>query len=143
MSNGFAPPTPVLPSPVAAGMGPGDVTPSVRPFVAALTPTTGHSAPPPLRPSAPPPRIGTLALAGAARSSVSLRTGAAGSHVPNERLCRSRAASMPDAAWAVIRAPPRLVPGQRQPPGFGIVCTLSTRHQRFALARLSDTHLTG
>ena len=62
-------------------MGPGDVTPSVRPFVAALTPTTGHSA--------PPPRIGTLALAGAARSSVSLHTGAAGSHVPNERLCRS------------------------------------------------------
>src|SRR3982751_2346386 len=88
MSNGFAPPTPVLPSPVAARMGPGDVTPSVRPFVAALTPTTGHSA--------PPPRIGTLALAGAARSSVSLRTGAAGSHVPNERLCRSRAASMPE-----------------------------------------------
>src|SRR6476659_2445400 len=45
MSNGVAPPTPVLPSPVAARMGPGDVTPSVRPFVAALTPTTGPSAP--------------------------------------------------------------------------------------------------
>lgn len=37
---------------------------------------------------------------------------------------------------------PRLVPGERLPPGFDVVDTLSTRHQRFALARLLSSYLT-
>ena len=33
---------------------------------------------------------------------------------------------------------PRLIPGERLPPGFDVIDTLSTRHQRFACARLSQ-----
>ena len=93
--------------------------------------------------SVPVPRVGTLALMGASHLSVSLGIGATGSHVPCKSQSQSHAASMPDAVRAAIRPPPRLVPGQRHLPGFDIVDTLSTRHQRFAFARLSETHLTG
>jgi hypothetical protein len=42
---------------------------------------------------------------------VSLRIEATGSHVPCKSLPQSHAAFMPDAVWAEIRTPPRLVPG--------------------------------
>jgi hypothetical protein len=49
---------------------------------------------------------------------------------------------MPDAIWAVSRLPPDL----SRDPGLAPVSTplrfLTTRHQRFALARLPDPHLT-
>ena len=41
----------------------------------------------------------------------SLRIGATGSDVPCKSPVQSHAAFMPDAVWAVIRIPPRLVPG--------------------------------
>src|ERR1700719_4086305 len=69
--------------------------------------------------------------------------GATGAHVPCTSLTQSHAAFMPDAIRAAIRPAPRLVPGQRLLPGFDIVDTLSTRHRRFAFARLSEPHLTG
>ena len=93
--------------------------------------------------SVPVPRIGTQILTGTTCLDFSLRIGATGSHVPPRSLNWSHAASMPDAVWAAIRPPPRLVPGQRLLPGFGIIHMLSTRHQRFAFARLSNPHLTG
>jgi hypothetical protein len=37
---------------------------------------------------------------------------------------------------------PRLIPGPHLRPGFDAVLILSTRHQRFAFARLRDPHLT-
>ena len=61
--------------------------------------------------SAPVPRIGTPIVAGASRLDRSLRIGATGSHVPCKSPVQSHAAFMPDAVWAVIRTPPRLVPG--------------------------------
>ena len=112
-----------------------NATPSLQPHYRAFVTTTGCSA--------PVPRIGTLILAGASCLDVSLRIGATGSHVPRKSLPQSHAAFMPDVVRAAIRPSPRLVPGQRHLPGFDIVDTLSTRHQRFAFARLSETHLTG
>src|SRR3954466_8111487 len=49
---------------------------------------------------------------------------------------------MPDAAEPEIRTSARLVPEQRNTSGFDIVHTFSTRHQRFALARLLSPYLT-
>jgi hypothetical protein len=74
---------------------------------------------------------------------VSLGIGATGSHVPYKSLIRLRAAYVPDAAWAVFRTAPELIPGTRRPPGFDIAYGISTLHQRFACARLSGSHLTG
>ena len=135
MSNGFALATRLLPSPVDLAPELNNAAPSVQPHYRAFIPTTSCSA--------PVPRIGTLALMGASHLSFSLGIGATGSHVPRKSLTQSHAAFMPDAARAAIRPPPRLVPGQRLLPGFDIVDTLSTRHQRFAFARLSEPHLTG
>ena len=80
---------------------------------------------------------------GSRRSDVSLRIGATGSHVPYKSLIRLRAAYMPDVARAVFRTAPELIPGAGRPPGFDITFGISTRHQRFACARLSGSHLTG
>ena len=41
------------------------------------------------------------------------------------------------------QASPQTRPGATTSPGFDIVDTLSTRHQRFAFARLSEPYLTG
>ena len=112
-----------------------NAAPSVRLHYRAFYPTASCSV--------PVPRIGTLALMGASHLSFSLGIGATGSHVPCKSQSQSHAAFMPDVIWAAIRPSPRLVPGQRHLPGFDIVDTLSTRHQRFASARLSETHLTG
>jgi hypothetical protein len=98
-------------------------------------PTTGRSA--------PVPRLGTLIRMGTTHLDFSLRIGATGSRVPCKSPVQSHAAFMPDAVWAEIRTPPRLVPGYRLPPGFDSVSKLSTRHQRFACARLSEPYLTG
>src|SRR3954447_7937809 len=49
---------------------------------------------------------------------------------------------MPDAAEPEIRTSARLVPEQRNTSGFDIVHTFSTRHQRFAFARLLSPYLT-
>jgi hypothetical protein len=68
--------------------------------------------------------------------------GATGSHVPCKSPGQARAAYMPDAVWAVGRLPPDL----SRSPGHAPVSTplkfLTTRHQRFAHARLPDPHLT-
>jgi hypothetical protein len=94
----------------------------------------------PLRPCAPHRYSGPRRFS---RSDVSLRIGATGSHVPYKSLIRLRAAYMPDAARADFRAAPELIPGTRRTPGFDIILGISTRHQRFAFARLSRSHLTG
>ena len=80
-----------------------NAAPSVQPHYRAFVPTTGRSA--------PVPRFGTLILAGASRLDVSLGIGATGSHVPCKSPVQSHATFMPDAVWAEIRTPPRLVPG--------------------------------
>jgi hypothetical protein len=58
---------------------------------------------------------------GFSRLDFSLCIGTTGSHVPYKSLVRLRAAYMPDAARAVIRTPPELVPGEGSAPGFDIV----------------------
>src|ERR1700693_2903887 len=135
MSNGFALSTGLLPSLVDPRPELNNATPSVRLHCRAFSPTTDRSV--------PVPRFGTLILMGTTHLDFSLRIGATGSHVPRKSQVRSHAAFMPDAVRAAIRPPPGLVPGQRLLPGFDIVYTLSTRHQRFAFARLSEPYLTG
>ena len=68
-----------------------NAAPSVQLHYRAFVPTTSHSA--------PVLRIGTLVLAVLAACDFSLYIG--GSHVPYKSLVELRAASMPDAAWAV------------------------------------------
>ena len=94
----------------------------------------------PLRPCAPHRYSSPC---GFSRLDVSLRIGTTGSHVPYKSLIRLRAAYMPDAARAGFRTTPELIPEYGRNPGFGIILGISTRHQRFALARLSGPHLTG
>src|SRR5216684_7791340 len=94
----------------------------------------------PLRPCAPHRYSGPY---GFCRLGVSLYIGATGSHVPYKSLIRLRAAYMPDAARAVFRTAPELVPRENHTPSFDIVYGISTRHQRFAFARLSGPYLTG
>ena len=103
MSNGFALSPGFLPSPVDPRSELDNATPSLQPHYRAFVTTTGCSA--------PVPRIGTPILAGATCLDRSLRIGATGSHVPLKSPVQSHAASMPDAVWAEIRTPPRLVPG--------------------------------
>lgn len=68
--------------------------------------------------------------------------GATGSHVPCKSQDQARAAYMPGAIWAVNRLPP----DSSRSPGHAPVSTplkfVTTRHQRFAHARLPDPHLT-
>src|SRR5262245_20952182 len=145
MSNGFALSTRFLPLLVDLVYELNNAAPSLRSHYRTFIAITGCSV--------PVPHVGTLALMGASHLSVSLGIGATGSHVPCKSQSQSHAAFMPDAVRAAIRPSPGLVPGQRHLPGFvigqrtfpgvGIVDTLRTRHQRFARARLSQTHLTG
>jgi hypothetical protein len=94
----------------------------------------------PLRPCAPHRYSGPRSFS---RLDFSLLIGTTGSHVPYKSLIRLRAAYMPDAARAASRTTPELVPEARRAPGFDIILGISTRHQRFALARLSGPYLTG
>src|SRR4051794_30527112 len=135
MSNGFAPVTRLLPSPVGRGRGLDATAPSVQRHYGAFSPTTGRSA--------PVPRVGTLGLAGVSRSAVSLGIGATGSPVPRESLTRGHAAFGPDAARAGLQDSARAHPGATTGPGSDVDATLSAVHRRFALARLLGPHLTG
>ena len=92
----------------------------------------------PLRPCAPHRYSGPRSFS---RLDFSLHIGTTGSHVPYKSLIRLRAAYMPDAARAASRTTPELVPEARRTPGFDIILGISTRHQRFALARLSGPYL--
>ena len=103
MSNDFALSTRILPSPVVLAPELNNATPSLQPHYRTFNTTTGCSA--------PVPRIGNLTLIGTAYLGFSLNIGATGSRVPQGSLVKSHAAFMPDAAWAEIRPPPRLVPG--------------------------------
>ena len=70
--------------------------------------------------SAPVPRIGTRALAGATRLRFSLGIGATGSYVPHPRLNQDHAAFMPDASGAVNRYSSTSFAGQSLDPGFDV-----------------------
>jgi hypothetical protein len=119
---------------VARSITPDDDAPSVRSHYRTFLPTTSDSV--------PVPRIGTLALAGAARLRVSLCIGATGSYVPHPRLNQDHAAFMPDASGAVHRSPSTCFAGQSLDPGFDVAFGLSTHHQRFTCVRLLDSYLT-
>ena len=125
----------VLPSPVALRPELNNATPSLQPHYRTFITTTGCSA--------PVPRIGTLVLAGATRSNVSLGIEATGSPVPYESLIRLHAAFGPGAARAGLQGSARADPRATTTPGFDTVDTISAGHQRFACARLSGPHLTG
>ena len=73
---------------------------------------------------------------------VSLRIGATGSHVPHKSLNQGHAAFMPDAVWAVGRYLPDLSRANETHPVLTPSMHFSTRHQRFACARLLGSHLT-
>src|SRR6202022_2077921 len=64
-----------------------------------------------------------------------------GSHVPYKSQIELRAASMPDAAWAVSVHPPSLSRKMGQPPVLTSSNRISTLLQRFACARLSQSYL--
>jgi hypothetical protein len=89
--------------------------------------------------------LGVLALASHATLRRAQRPdgiGTTGSHVPCQRPDQARAASMPDTTWAVDRYPPGSSRAICAQPSFDVVLPISTRHQRFALARLLGPHLT-
>ena len=102
----------VLPSRVASPIRPDDAAPSVQ--------SHDRTFVPPMSDSAPVPRLGTRALAGAARLRVSLCIGATGSYVPHPRLNHDHAAFMPDASGAVDRSPSTCFAGQSLDPGFDV-----------------------
>src|ERR1700730_16549475 len=131
MSYGFALSKGFLPLLVDPWPELNNATPSVRLHYRALSPNTGCSA--------PALRFGTLILMGTSHLDFSLRIGAQVPTFP----ARAPLAFTPDVVRAAIRPSPELVPGQRLLPGFDIAYTLSTRHQRFARARLSEPYLTG
>jgi len=92
--------------------------------------------------SAPVLRLGTQALAGAARLRVSLCIGATGSYVPHPCLNQAHAAFMPNASGAVHRSLSTSFAGQSLDPGFDVTFVLSTHPQRFTCVRLLDSYLT-
>src|SRR4051794_1967971 len=139
MENGFALATELLPLAVGSGSRQNTAAPLVQFHYRTFLPPTSCSAPVP-RPCAPPRYSDPCGLS---RLDVSLCIGATGSHVPYESLIRLRAAYMPDAARAVFRTAPDLIPEARRPSGFDITFGISTRPQQFAFARLSGSYLTG
>src|ERR1700679_2019954 len=129
----FGLPSQILPLPVVWLNRPGNATPSVQLHYRAFTPTTSDSA--------PVPRIGTLALAGATCLSFSLRIAATGSYVPHRSLCWRHATFMPDARQPISRhrlSLSRSIHTLRFWRRHGV----STRHQWFTCVRLTSTHLT-
>ncbi len=133
--NDFASATKRLPLPVGSEPRPNNAAPSVQPHYRAFIPTTSRSAPhAPHRYSGP---------CGFSRLDVSLGIGTTGSHVPYKSLLQLRAPYMPDAARAAFRQPPN----RSRDIGQTLVLTspnpLSTRHRRFAPARLSHPYLPG
>jgi hypothetical protein len=134
LTNGLVLSMQVLPSRVAHGITPNDAAPSVRSHYRTFFPTTSDSA--------PVPRLGTQALAGAPRLRGSLCIGTTGSYVPHPCLNQDHAAFMPDASGAINRSSSTSFAGQSLDPGFDVGWGLSTRHQRFTCVRLLDSHLT-
>ena len=94
----------------------------------------------PLRPCAPHRYSGPC---GFSRLDVSLCIETTGSHVPYKSLIQLRAAYMPDATRATSRIAPEFFPKESRAPGSDIILCVSTRHQRFAFARLPGPHLMG
>jgi hypothetical protein len=120
----------------------GDPSPSLRPHYQASS--LLRDGPPPcpasvLHPSRCAP-LEALPLATSPRPGSSVR--ATGSHVPCKSPGQARAAYMPDAIRAVNRLPPDLSRGPGHAPVSTPLKFVTTRHQRFALARLPDPHLT-
>src|SRR5687768_419418 len=87
MSNGLAVTAGFLPLQVDPGIGPDKAAPSVQPHYRAFIPTTDCSA--------PVPRLGTLALVGAAHLDFSLRIGVPKFHT---------------RAWTEVTPPPCRMP---------------------------------
>ena len=92
-------------------------------------------------PSAPVPRIGTLALVGLPLGLLPWHRG--------DRFPGSMFEPGSDSRHLYAgrhaggqRISPALIPGQRLDPGFDVVLMLSTRHRWFPCGRLSDPHLT-
>src|SRR5450756_1034233 len=85
-----------------------NAAPSVQLHYRAFVPTTSCSA--------PVLRIGTLVLTVLAACDFFLCIGATGSHVPYQSPVELRAASMPDAAWAVSGIPQAGPGGMATPP---------------------------
>ena len=85
------------------------------------------------------PPLGTLPLAPG-------KTGdSTGTRLPAFRAKaadRARAAFMPGTAWPVNGYPPSSIPELLGCPGSDATYLVSTRHQRFAYARLPDPRLT-
>ena len=92
-------------------------------------------------PSAPVPRIGTLALVGLPLGLLPWHRGDRfpGSMFEPESDSRHLHAGRHAGSR---RISPALIPEQRLNPGFDVVHTLSTRHRWFTRVRLSDPHLT-
>jgi len=94
--------------------------------------TTGYSA--------PVVCFGTLTLTGLPLEFLPYHQ-TTGSHVPHHSPIQVHAAFMPDATQAVIRFRLCFIPEQRLHPGFDVIPTLSTRHQRFIYIRLLEPYL--
>src|SRR6266508_62629 len=143
ISNDFGPLTWLLPAaPVDHQADPDDPSPSLHPHYRA-SPLLRDGPPPcPHRYSAPCGvcRLGISLLPPAQQASDHL--GATGSHVPCKSPGQARAAYMPDAVWAVSRLPPDLSRNPALAPVSTPLVFVTTRHQRFAHARLPDPHLT-
>lgn len=87
------------------------------------------------------PCIGTLALAG---SLLELLPSHQGDRFPRSTQAPVLRSCLLHAGCHLgsKQVTPRLIPGQRRPPGFDNIPTLSTIQQRFACAHLRSTHLT-
>ena len=95
----------------------------------------------PTSPSAPVPRIGTLALVGLPLGLLPWHRGDRFPGSMFEPGSDSRHLHAGRHAGGQ-RISPALIPGQRLDPGFDVVLMLSTRHRWFPCGRLSDPHLT-
>lgn len=104
---------------------PGQLAPFAPARLLAFVTTTGRSAPG-LRIATRPLRVSATRGSRSRRPQVG-RYRRSGSHVPRLSPSPVHATSAPDTIGTVCRLPPDFVPGQRPFPGFGAVCTLSTR----------------
>jgi hypothetical protein len=112
---------------------PGDWAPSLHAHYRHFDATTS--------PSAPVPRIGTLALVGLPLELLPWHRSDRFPGSPFEPGSDSRHLNAGRRAGSK-RISPALIPGQRLLPGFDVVHTLSTLHRWFTRVRLSDPHLT-
>jgi hypothetical protein len=133
MSNGFALSNGSSRGPVDHSIKLDRVAPSLQSHYRTFGTTT--------RDSAPVPRIGTLALVGRPLERLPCHRGdrfPRSTHEPKPRSRRLHAGRHLGSKQVA----PRLLPGERLPPGFDVVPPLSTPPRRFACARLRGPHLT-